>query len=299
VVAWTDDPRRTTSERGVLRALRRRGTRRQVPECGRLVCPAAVTTPAGVRIPAAQPGARAAGTRPRVDATGRFVLFVDWYGMCRVLDLHRGKRPRREVRVARRSAWRAATSRSAVVLASGAVVSSRRWPSPEARYWKEDPPICTAGRAGLRGCACARDGTDHLIQVSDGSALPASRAAVCHRRRPLRPHAAGGAPPPDHRVDLVDGPRRDCRPCARPRRGLALATDSAVVGSPSDGCPLHQLPSLEQLGHLRGDGVRRSPWVGLAQRTVAVVGTESSRCTTGSRRFSRKERPRRRTSRTP
>jgi hypothetical protein len=214
-----------------------------------------------------------------VDSTGRFVLFVDWFGTCRVLDLRQRRRAAAPMfeSVARQRLARSDPVPRAAVLPSGAVVSLEAYSlgPAEVRYWEETPAASVGpdrlGYGGLR--VRDADGADHVIQVTDGSALsgvPRGLFASDDGRHVL---ALLGVEGQGTRVDLVDGQAARLQAVRTvPGDVTALATDgaaAAVALAVADEVRCYELPSLERLGSVP---VERPLWIGLAQQTLAVVG---------------------------
>jgi hypothetical protein len=125
------------------------------PECGRLVCPVCHDDPS--RCPDPRPRSLRLGVRARaldVDAAGRYVLFVDWYGTCRVLDQQRRQRAAapKFLSVARQRLARNDLAPRAAMLPSGDVVSfeALELDSAELRYWEDHPRSRAPGSGELR-----------------------------------------------------------------------------------------------------------------------------------------------------
>lgn len=255
------------------------------PECGRLVCPACHDDPG--RCPDPRPRNLRLGVRARaidVDATGRYVLFVDWYGTCRVLDLQRQQRAAapKFLSVARQRLARGDAPRAAM-LPSGDVVSfeSLGISAAELGHWEAHPlahPLGSGelGYGGLR--MRSTDGTDRVIQVSDGSSLsgvPRGVFASDDGRYVLGLLARGGE---STRLDLVDsGVARLQAVRTVPGELTAIATDAArsiVALATTHGVQFHDLRTLQPSGSSVASPRGKLRALAIAERTLVLAGTD-------------------------
>ncbi len=240
------------------------------PDCRLQVCPACRDDRR--RCPEPRPARRSLGPRARVldvDSSGRYVLFVSWYGTCGIFDLAAGevvKPSRYHCRARARLARRELRPR-AVVLASGTVASISG--DRSLMGFAFDGTRLRSATGEVRRVACAWGFAEPAgILAAGGVVLTLVHWAA--RQEGERAADYAGRSTVD-RIDVAEA-RLVHRQVVESRLVAgAVCTASRLLALGSEGAvALHELETLEPLARLPLPDAAPA-WIGLGEGLLATV----------------------------